>query len=639
MRDRFDNVGTAGAAGLPRVRNRTAATINGVPGGGNLTAQTVTSTSFPYSTERKFYRADADVFFNLLGDHHWRLGFDQETNTLTESAIRTGGAYLLDNGLISPAAFNAGFGDAGIFFDVRTFSSGTNSGLVELNYFNSGGSFDSKNRAFYIQDDWSVTDRLTLSLGVRRDDFTVATPAGAEFVNQSGNYAPRLGFSYDVFGDGRGKLFGSFGDYYLPFASNTAFRFVGFEYFFRERWNYTGFNGDGLPILTTQNATGAFTSQCPFGLTPGSSGAAACAVTGDGTVPPSEALLARNLSATKEREFIVGYEHRLTDLWTVGLNYTHRNLLNTAEDAAIDEAVINYCNAQGITGCSSTWTGFHQYVIINPGKDMTIVLDGLDGRTVNFTAAELGYPEATRTYDAVEFTFDREFDGKWSLSGSYTWSESKGNSEGFVQSDFGQDDAGITQDFDQPTFIPGSEGLLPNHRRHRIKMWGSYAVTDRLTVGGNLQFASPRPLSCFGFSPEARNELDFFTGLLDGMGNPVTEPYENFGNLYGAASHYCGGQLAVRGEGNKTDWTKQVDASLRYNIEIPSGQTVTFRADVFNVFNFDGVTERYELGDLVSPFDGLGNNPDGSPYADPNYGQPTGYQAPRSVRLGLDINF
>ena len=39
-----------------------------------------------------------------------------------------------------------------------------------------------------------------------------------------------------------------------------------------------------------------------------------------------------------------------------------------------------------------------------------------------------------------------------------------------MKSDNGQDDAGITQDFDQPGLTDGSYGLLPNHRDYRISV-------------------------------------------------------------------------------------------------------------------------------------------------------------------------
>jgi hypothetical protein len=285
----------------------------------------------------------------------------------------------------------------------------------------------------------------------------------------------------------------------------------------------------------------------------------------------------------------------------------------SAEDMAIDRAVLNWCDDNGIAGCEDTWTGFHQYVIANPGQDLVINLGGLDGREVTFTAEELaaiGFPAAKRKYDAVELSARRPWDGKWAFEANYTWSKSRGNSEGFVQSDFQQDDSGITQDFDQPGFIEGAYGLLPNHRRHRLKAWGAYSFFDGFILGTNLTVESPRPLSCFGYHP----------------GSDITDG--SFENVYGAASHYCGGKLSPRGTAQKSQWIYQVDLSARYNIEIPTGQQVTLRADVFNVFNTRRVQDRYEIGDIDPSMD-----------PNPNFGQPRLYQSPRSVRLGMDISF
>jgi hypothetical protein len=332
-----------------------------------------------------------------------------------------------------------------------------------------------------------------------------------------------------------------------------------------------------------------------------------CVVTADGTINTPNENISASLEATQEDEYILGYRHRMDNGWTWGVSYTYRELVQTAEDAAIDAAVLQYCADEGLVGCSTTWTGFHQYVILNPGDGITVNLAGQDHRVVSFTAEELGYAEAERTYEAVEFTFERERQegDRWSLAGSYTWSQSEGNSEGFVQSDFGQDDAGITQDFDQPGFSDYANGFLPNHREHRLKLWGSYFLTDNFSIGSQVQVASPRQLSCFGYHP--------------------TDP---FAGAYGAASHFCDGEPAPRGEGSETDWLYNVDLSARYNIEMEGGQNLTLRADIFNVFNFQQVEERrefYEIG-------GIGD-------LDPNYDQVTGYQTPRAIRLGFDLTF
>jgi hypothetical protein len=62
---------------------------------------------------------------------------------------------------------------------------------------------------------------------------------------------------------------------------------------------------------------------------------------------------------------------------------------------------------------------------------------------------------------------------------------------------------------------------------------------------------------------------------------------------------------------------------------------------VFNVFNSHAVISRYEFGDLAYNPGGCSEDQCGLEEfpADPNFGQPSGYQSPRYVRLGLDVTF
>ena len=627
VRDRFDQISVAGAGNLPAFSNRSGTTVFGVPDSGFFNAQRIGSNAAPYTTERKFIRADADILLNFVGAHHFRLGFDQEKNTLTEVTVRNGGAYEFANGGISPAAYNAQLGGAGIQYIVRAPNS--IGPVIELNYFNTGGVFKAKNRSYYLQDEWRPTDRLTLNLGVRRDDFAINKPSGNPLAILKKNYAPRIGAEYTILPDRSGRFFGSYGWYYLPIASNTAFRQGAPSYFFRQRYQLNGVDPTtGLPVLgALVTNQGSYQTACPFALIPGG-GTTNCNVTGDGADINTTQAISSNLKATRESEFIFGYAQKLGD-WRLGLTFTHRNLDRTSEDSAIDPAVNAYCAKNNIvphrlsngaaTTCARIFTGFHQYVINNPGSDITVNLlaNGYDinNKTVTLSAADLGYGKAKRTYDALTFSFDRKNNGVFGFGGSYTYAKSKGNIEGGVQSDFGQTDTGITQDFDQPGFVDYSYGYLPNDRRHQLKLYGDVNVGPNLTLGLNAQVFSPRPLSCFGFHP-----TDLFA---DG---------------YGAASHYCGGKPSPRGTAQKTDRFTNVNFAARYNLHFGENQVITLRADVFNVFNSKAVVKRYEFGDL----DVVTDDNTGLPVSyipDPNYGLPTQYQAPRYVRLGLDIAF
>src|SRR5687767_11923872 len=67
----------------------------------------------------------------------------------------------------------------------------------------------------FFQDQWRATDRLTLNLGVRYD-YQTMTPQSKDA------FAPRLGFAYDLNGDGRTAIRGGFGKFYEYHLVGTA---------------------------------------------------------------------------------------------------------------------------------------------------------------------------------------------------------------------------------------------------------------------------------------------------------------------------------------------------------------------------------------------------------------------------------
>lgn len=585
-----------------------------VPPSRTISRQQSGAVDSPYTTRREFYRADADIYFSLLGDHHVRAGYEVEKTELVHFLQRVGpnGQAFIYRTCTATTAQCDNSGPGG-----TDFAAGTQ--FVEINTFQSGGAFDGENTAFYIQDNWDVNEQLTLQLGVRLDQFANSNAAGVQFIDFDEEIGPRLGFNYDPFNDNQSRFFGSYGRYFLPVASNTSFRQGASELFFRSYFrdgnNDGTFSaseiapGTGLPTLGAQLTNFRGASACPAGQPQVVAGTIGCVVTGDGTANIPVSTISRNVESTYEDEWILGYERRVFGDWTVGAALTYRDLGRSAEDVAIDAAVLNYCTAQGIAGCGAIWTGFHQYVIVNPGVPSTITLsDAINGettpRTVNFTAAQLGYPEARRTYTALEFTAERPWDGVWSLQASWTVSESKGNYEGFVKSDVDQDDAGITQDFDQPGLTDGTEGLLPNHRAHSIKAFGSFQLTPDIVIGANARITSPRKYGCLG-----------------------VHPTDTFAAQYGAASFFCGGVLTPRGTQFDSDWNKVFDVSLRYTVPLAIPGDLVLRADIFNLFNFESAVELNEFGE------------DDAGSANTEYQSVTRYQAPRFVRLGFDWEF
>jgi hypothetical protein len=612
--------------------------------------------------ERVFYRVDADFFFDLMGEHHVRVGWDREDLTLGHVTSRAG-AGTLGSPLGWSGVYNEGSG-------TDPYGQADDEMYIAITHFESGGAFEQQNQAYYIQDSWDILDNLTINLGLRMDQFNVETAAGVPFVEFDEEIGPRIGFSWDPANDGANRVYGSYGRYFLPIAANTAYRMGASELFFTEFYEIgnqgTPANpvddyvaGTGLPVTFGAQITGfASASACPAG---GISAAAVngCEVTGDGTPAVPTALISQTLESTYEDEFLLGWEHRFDNDWTIGLSGMWRTLGRVSEDSALDAAILNYCattdadavtaGVQPIANCDDVWTGFHQYVIINPGADATIVLDdsggltdgdlvapglqSIDGRVIELSAADMGYPSAQRDYYSATLDFERPWDGQWMLQGSYTLSLSEGNFEGQAKSDVGQDDVGITQDFDQPGLVDGSYGLLPNHRAHQFKLFGAYAITENLTIGSNVVVQSGRNFGCLG-----------------------RHPTDVFAAQYGASSFFCrtdaletagGGVPAVangtdvetdRGSQLQADWLTQVDLSLRYALPEAVPGDLTLRLDVFNVFNESTATAFEERGENTNGSRRL-LNATAFGANRTAYGYASAFQAPRFVRVGFAWEF
>lgn len=560
--------------------------------------------------ERTVFRADVDIYASLFGEHHFRIGYDAEKLESSQTLDYSGSGYNYCRPAPVGGVQCTGDFTGGIWYRYQTYDTAGNPTRVRVRAYDNDGGWSSTQNAYYIQDSWQVTDQLTLNLGLRNEAFENENVAGEAFVDLSNQWAPRLGATYDVFGDGSAKLFGFYGRYFLPVATNTNQRLAGAEFFISDTWslNRTNSGGNDANLDGIDDTTG----EPILGTLLATSNLA------DGTVKPISTQVDEEIDPMYVDEFILGYEQDIGNGLKLGLKGTYRELGTAIDDVAIDAAVLAYCDEQGITGCDSVWSGFHQYVLTNPGEDMVVTLSGADlantslgagaqDRRVQLAADDLGYPSADRTYKAVEVSLERAFDGVWGGRFSYVWSENKGNYEGALKSDNGQADPGLSQDFDQPGLLDGAYGYLPNHRAHTFKAYGSWQVTPAFNVGANLIIQSPRKFGCIG-----------------------VHPTDAFAQQYGAASFYCNGVLTPRGSQFESNWLKNVDLTFSYDLasqfDVP-GDSLVLRADVFNVFDTAGASDYNEFGELD---DGTAN---------PNYRRVTGYQSPRSVRFSVAYRF
>ncbi len=84
---------------------------------------------------------------------------------------------------------------------------------------------------FFIQDDWRITPRLTLNLGLRYEyqsnpdpiNVNPALPQTGNMVNDKNNLGPRLGFAYALTSDGKTSMRGGWGLYYGRVINSTVY--------------------------------------------------------------------------------------------------------------------------------------------------------------------------------------------------------------------------------------------------------------------------------------------------------------------------------------------------------------------------------------------------------------------------------
>ena len=502
---------------------------------------TATSITDPRANDKRVaYRFDLEYVLNAK--HTIRAGLDSEVYDTVDGTVAPGPnatRYLIKEVGAGKALANG-----------YVNNTGATQAYVEARRFENGGTFKTENSAWYVEDNYQVTKNLLLNLGLRNEAFTNKNGNGIPFIEVKNTLAPRLGASWDAKGDGDLKVYGNYGRYYIPVYANTNVRLSGKQtdytdyYAFNETFGNDKFQ---LPVLGAKLGNRKVNS--------------------DGTTPDPRTIVDPNIKPMFQDEFILGFQKSLAKRWTAGVKYTHRALKNAMDDLCSGAKPAEWALANGYSAAEAGRIGdtIEHCFLGNPGRDLTVNVDvKADGKLVPVTIpnAALGFPEKPkRTYDALEFMVERAWDKQWSFQGSYVLAFSKGNTEGYVKSDIGQDDAGISQDWDYPSLMQGANGYLPNDRRHTFKVWGSYAATDEWRLGANLTVQSGRPKNCFGY--------------------PVSEDDPAYN--YGSSSFVCDGKPTPRGSQGRLGWFKELNLQATYTPRFLKG--ATFSVDLLNVFD------------------------------------------------------
>lgn len=176
----------------------------------------------------------------IRGNHTFKFGGDFNFVAIPEARFELNFAGLFNFGEFAASNLNPAFAGLPAFTPVQSYGLGLPSIFIQ-GFGDPISRLNNKPMAFFAQDSWRAWKNFTINYGVRYDyelsqqiapvpfrdplsginltanDILAAQDAiGVQqgFPRDKNNWAPRLGFAWDVFGDQKTKISGSFGLYY-----------------------------------------------------------------------------------------------------------------------------------------------------------------------------------------------------------------------------------------------------------------------------------------------------------------------------------------------------------------------------------------------------------------------------------------
>jgi hypothetical protein len=322
----------------------------------------------------------------------------------------------------------------------------------------------SNNWALYLQDSWTIGDKLTLQLGVRTEseyipsfndapEYKDVRPVEFGFGDK---LAPRIGAIYDVFGDSNTKVFANFAIYYDVMKLYMAEGAYGG---FKWKTDYYELNDLDFTKIASNGDLNDAANQA-------GNGANRYVGTMDWRIPSFDST-DPGMKPVGQREITVGLEQKLMEELSLSVRFVQKHLIRTIEDVGVE-----------------TLEG-EKYFNGNPGFGWTLPI----AQGGKFSDKYWPTPKAKREYYGLNISLDKRFSNNWQGGINYTWSRVAGNYSGLSSSDEGgRNSPNVERNYDLWFLsydLQGNvlDGPLQHDRTHYIKAYGSYAFPFGLTVG------------------------------------------------------------------------------------------------------------------------------------------------------------
>jgi hypothetical protein len=436
-----------------------------------------------------------DMVSHIVGKHSLRYGFETRSYQFDfTSSLNSQRGDLVFLNIFADALYGAppaGVGDLSIrdFLIGAPIEADISSGLREFG-------FRARDYNLFLQDDFRITHRLTLNLGVRWDhmgsvyevnnlmsnfDPSLISPqtaltggqglaagfveAGQNGVSRStlndkhlGNFSPRVGFAYDLFGDGKTSIRGGYGMYYFRIAGMQSMQTISNPPFSLGA-SSIGFLGTKIlanPFPTLpQNSQFPIMPQLPRLTSVDSSG-----------IPTFDlpqlyvSEVDRNIRPPYKQEWNLTIQRQLFRNWTVELGYVGSHSLHLTNAQSLNNALLRNANnpaAGGLTTNSSD------------NRETRVPIVGIASSGVFFETTG-----ASSTYHAGMITVSHQFSKGLFFKAAYTYSKSLDDATSYIG------------------FEPGAGSVGNQFLNSLNKGLSDFDMTHRLVISYVYQLPGPK---------------------------------------------------------------------------------------------------------------------------------------------------